>query len=186
MSNRFERGESQNRKVPELTPPLYEHPTWWHPRGSKMRVIPGEFEGELLIQSSAAKLKISRDPEKQRWNVDWKIRHTKNCYSQGRTEWQDDEFDGAFGLTDSEHLHGGHVLKRFGGDSAEQGGYIRWKNFLNIPNPGTGHDYDPNVSLLLKKEIIEEAIKFKNEYAGRPLLRRATIPTNVSENLKAK
>lgn len=183
MSSRFERGENTGKKIPELAPPLYEHPSWWHPRGAKMQVAPSEFDGELLIQASAARVKISRDPEKQRWNVDWKIKHTKNCYSQGRTEWQDDEFDGAFGLRDSEHFHGGHVLARFGGDSAEQGGYIRWKNFLNIPNPGTGHDYDPNVSVLLNQGLIDEAIKFKKEHADHPLTKGSSIPTDIAELL---
>ncbi len=186
MSNRFEQEKSLNKRTPELTPPLYKHPIWWHRHGEKMRFVRSEFEGELLIQGSAAEVKISRDPEKQRWNVDWKVTHTKNCYAQGRTEWQDEEFDGAFGLVDSEHLHGSHVLARFGGDSAEQGGYIRWRNFLNIPNPGTGHDYDPNVSILLTEEMAKEATKFKEEHVGHPLNRESAIPATIAELLKTR
>jgi hypothetical protein len=50
------------------------------------------------------------------------------------------------------------LLDRYGGDSAAQGFYIRWRNCLNIPCPGTGHDGDPNISVTLSDDI-KEAVR---------------------------
>lgn len=35
----------------------------------------------------------------------------------------------------------------------KQGAFIRYGNFLNIPSPGTGHDGDPNISILIDGPI---------------------------------
>lgn len=50
------------------------------------------------------------------------------------------------------------MLDRFGGTVARQGIFIRWRDFMNIPGPGTGGDGDANISVMITGEI-KEAIK---------------------------
>lgn len=59
------------------------------------------------------------------------------------------------------------LIDRFGGDCASQANYIRYKDYLNIPCPGTGHDGDPNISIMLDKDIRD---------AVRDMLEWCTIP----------
>lgn len=72
-----------------------------------------------------------------------------------------DNFKAAFGLRDGWCPEGGSgLICAYGGEAAFQGQFIRWKEFLNIPGPGTGHDGDPNISLQLSGEIVEAARSF--------------------------
>lgn len=147
------------RRDPEIR---WYFPIWCHGHGAKMRVK--EFNNEnstLVIAGSAAKVTIRRaqDVEPQMknggWFVDWEVIQYRlgDEWVRGRRLFTDEELSGAFGLTDSSGKYGQHIINRFGADSAEQGLYIRWRNFLNIPCPGTGHDGDPNVSIHLDAEI---------------------------------
>ena len=138
---------------------------WWHYHGLKMHVRQLDRESKRLdIAGSAAKAVIRRTslvyPDAKGWLVDWEV--IQSCpYDEvvrGRRQFNEDELAAAFGLTDNPGKHGQWLLERFGGDSAEQGQYIRSGNFLNIPCPGTGHDGDPNVSIYLDEEI-KEAVR---------------------------
>lgn len=130
------------------------HPDWWHVHGLKMEVSPKEEDRtnkRLVIKGSAAEVVISRkdDYNNQReWFVDWKVVQSQQEFSSGRTIYRERELSAAFEIdTNDVGEFPADILDRFGGDSASQGKYIRYKNFLNIPNPGTGHDGDPNVSI---------------------------------------
>ncbi len=130
-----------------------------------MRVQQLDRESKRLdIAGSAAKAVIKRAslvyPGAKGWFVDWEVVQSYPCDEvvRGRRQFNDDELTAAFGLTDNPGEHGLWLLDRFGGDSAEQGQYIRWRNFLNIPCPGTGHDGDPNISIRLNEEI-KEAVR---------------------------
>ncbi|MCX6813615.1 MAG: hypothetical protein NT078_00045, partial [Candidatus Azambacteria bacterium] len=105
----------------------------------------------LIIGSSAARIVIRKAswvyPGAKGWFVDWEVNQYKP-YKEGvlgRSRFNDDELAAAFGLSDNSGNFGDWLIERFGADSAEQGKYIRWKTFLNIPCPGTGNDGDPNV-----------------------------------------
>ena len=65
----------------------------------------------------------------------------------------DEHLKMAFGLSEESGKYGDWLIGRFGGESAEQGQFIRFENFLNIPCPGTGHDGDPNISIVLDDKI---------------------------------
>lgn len=135
-------------------------PIWCHLHGSKMRVKKlNLLQHILVIGSSAAKIVIRKalwvHSGAKGWFVDWEVNQYKP-YKEGvwgRVHFTDKELAAAFGLSDDSGKFGDWLIRRFGADSAEQGKYIRWKTFLNIPCPGTGNDGDPNVSIHLDKEI---------------------------------
>jgi len=143
------------RKDPEIR--LY-FPVWYHHHGMKMRVKELNKEKQtLIISGSAASVSIGRAPigfiTTAMWSVEWKIIWSPAEFTGGRIIFNSDELRAAFGLSDDSGEHGDWLIERFGGDSAEQGKYIRWKKFLNIPCPGTGHDGDPNVSIDIDEEM---------------------------------
>ena len=135
-------------------------PVWYHGHGLRMRVEQLDRQNRILIISgSAAKVVIRKaslvHPNAQGWFVDWEVVQFAPYKEgvRGRTHFYDKELMAAFGTSNDSGWSGDRLIKEFGADSAEQGKYIRWKNFLNIPCPGTGNDGDPNVSIYLDEEI---------------------------------
>lgn len=135
-------------------------PTWFHPQGMKMLVK--EFlprDHYLLIMSRAAKLKIvkceARLPDS--WIVDWEIVQNQHENSSGRIIMPTGVLRAAFALEAADtDLSSQWLIRRYGGDFADQGRCIRWGNFLNIPHPGTGHDGDLNLSLYVTRDMQED------------------------------
>jgi hypothetical protein len=149
-------------------------PIWWHNHGLKMRVELFDKEKPILVISgSAAKITIKNIsseypnyPHEEGWLVDWEVKYwapleLKAC---GRCNFTKEELLSAFGLSKFTGDNGDCLIERFGAESAQQGKYIRWKKFLNIPCPGTGHDGDPNVSIYIEEDIREaiEQLVLKN------------------------
>ena len=136
-------------------PQIRNHfPIWCHHHGWKMKVV--EFnkkEKRVSIAGSAAKLVIETGGENSDvWNVRWEIFQSSGK-DLGCREFKTCELAAAFGLTEDSGDYGQWVIDQFGAHSAEQGKYIRWKHFLNIPCPGSGHDGDPNVSIHIDDEM---------------------------------
>lgn len=134
-------------------------PIWWHHHGMKMALKELRLEGNapwITIAASAAELKISpvlsRDTP---WALDWRVVHYQPVEEQatGRVLFSAEELQSAFGLSDRMCDFGEWLIDRYGGTTARQGSFIRYRNFLNIPCPGTGHDGDPNISLMLGSDI---------------------------------
>ena len=131
-------------------------PIWCHHHGSKMCVKKFSKENHLLvIAASAASVRITRRSSTADgwWFVEWEVVHSQQEKVNGCVIFGSDELRAAFGLSGDSGRFGDWLIERFGAESAEQRMYIRWKNFLNIPCPGTGHDGDPNVSIHLNEEI---------------------------------
>lgn len=131
-------------------------PVWCHHHCTKMRASQfNKILHLLVIEGSAAIVRITRRAitADEGWFVDWEIVQTQQEKVRGRVIFTSDELRAAFGLSENSGRFGGWLIEQFGADCAEQGKYIRWKNFLNIPCPGTGHDGDPNVSIRLNEEI---------------------------------
>jgi hypothetical protein len=135
-------------------------PIWYHHHGSKMRVV--EFDEKahrLVIAGSAAKITIRPGQEVQEggngWVVDWEViwHFAYDEAARGHRQFSGHELAAAFGLTDDSGDFGQWVIDRYGAHSAQQGKYIRWNEFLNIPCPGTGHDGDPNVSIHINDKM---------------------------------
>lgn len=137
-------------REPEIR--LY-HPVWWHHHGSKMRVKNFSIEHYVLfLKGSAASVRFVRQGS-GRWSVDWEVIRSQSEKSGGRILMTKEQMQAAFGLSDESGNAGNWLIQQYGADSADQGSYIRWGKFLNIPCPGTGHDGDPNVSIELDEEM---------------------------------
>jgi|SRR3989344_1448729 len=133
-------------------------PDWWHHHGSKMHLKESSLPKDIIgISGSAAHVVIKgasaiRSLVKG-WFVSWVVRHSFYESSEGQVWFDDKELASAFGIIEESGRFGQWIIDRYGGEVAEQGKFIRWKNYLNIPCPGTGHDGDPNVSIELDDEI---------------------------------
>jgi hypothetical protein len=64
-----------------------------------------------------------------------------------------DTLKSAFGIHEANGYASDWLLNEFGGTCASQGKFLRYKDYLNIPGPGTGHDGDSNVSIELDRSI---------------------------------
>jgi hypothetical protein len=133
------------------------HPNWWCERGDKIEVTSLE-NNQLILEGSAAKLVISpwNDPP-YIWKIEWEIVNLRDQeWSRGQTMWTIEMLQAAFGLKEGiTGDFGDWIIERFGAESAEQGEFIRWETFLNIPGPGTGHQGDANISIRITEEIRE-------------------------------
>ncbi len=128
-------------------------PSWQVSKGHKMTITSsGPRLGTLELRGSAAELKVS--PRERGWNVQWKIEHY-NGRVEGHVHMDDSALRRAFGLEDGLGTFGATLADRTGTpiDAAEQGQFVRWGEFLNIPHPGTGLQGDPNISIELSDEI---------------------------------
>jgi hypothetical protein len=135
-----------------------ENPIWFHHHGRKMRVEKLDIENQLLIISgSAAKVTIT-GKDTHGYYVEWEIKYSPDELVIGRVYLKFVDIEAAFGLKNSTGQFGEWLLNSYGGDSADQGKYIRYKNFLNIPCPGTSNDGDPNISVDIDEEM-KDAVK---------------------------
>jgi hypothetical protein len=157
--NKSEQKQTNQRRDPEIR---FGVPIWHHPYGSKMCIQEFSPENQILvISSSAAKVTIRKASsvyqDAKDWFVDWEVVYYKPYQEgvQGRSSFSDDDLMEAFGLykESPEIFVGDQLIKQFGATAGDYGKYIRWKKFLNIPCPGTGHDGDPNVSIYLHEKI---------------------------------
>ncbi len=137
-------------------------PIWWHNHGWKLQIKDFFKEQLLILKSNAALLRITNGqvgiPQIKGWIVEWEVVW---CYpveelARGRRIFSTQDLKAAFGLDINPHTFGQqHILDEFGGTCANQGLYIRWDKYLNIPGPGTGHDGDANISIEITREIKE-------------------------------
>jgi hypothetical protein len=141
------------RRDPEIR---WYFPIWCHHHGSKMRVENfNKCNHFLVIAGSAASVRITRKSTTvdEGWFVEWEVVQSQQAKVSGRVFFTSDDLRAAFGLSQESGEFGDWLIEQFGADSASQGKFIRWKNFLNIPCPGTGHDGDPNVSIHIDEDI---------------------------------
>jgi hypothetical protein len=146
-------------KQPELK--MGDMPVWFHHHGTKMSVTYNTTHllGLIIIESSAVILKIEKKSSNViSWLMTMQIIHSPTQKSTNQIEFDKDNLERAFGLRDDFDEFGSSILSEYGGTTGHQGYYIRYKNYLNIPGPGTGHDGDPNVSIKLNDQI-KNAIK---------------------------
>ncbi len=133
------------------------HPIWWHLHGLKMRVRRLDLRNRTLTIGSRVAAVVRISPSRGGWHIAWAIKFGQEEKVRGIVWMSDQNLRCAFGLSDSEDERYGsyrHLLiERFGADCAYHGVFIRYRNFLNIPCPGTGYDGDPNVSIDLDDDI---------------------------------
>jgi hypothetical protein len=153
-------GVAERRLPPHMTN-IMGQPKWHHHHAHKICVESVSPDGKsLTLTASAAKLTIEQTesysykdgPLERRWLVSWEVRYSRTEKTNGCGNWGDKDLQQAFGLIPSEGKIFG-FLRDFICDAAAQGKYIRWEDALNIPCPGTGHDGDPNISILIDDQI---------------------------------
>ena len=91
------------------------------------------------------------------WYLEWVIIHSSQERVDGKVMMSTDALKSAFVFADTTSRGSRWLIERYGGEVAEQGKFIRWKNFLNIPGPGTGQDGDPNISIFLD-DVIKNSV----------------------------
>lgn len=136
-------------------------PEWFHHHGFKMSLETCDTETPLVvISATAARLEITHSPlfekDSHPWFVSWRVVQYRPRGEQvdGKTSMKPEELRAAFGLTDDQFGEGHKwLIERYGATTAVQREFIRYKDFLNIPGPGTGHDGDPNISIVLDPRI---------------------------------
>ena len=156
---------------------------WFHRHGSKMKVSTVSLvKPSITIASNAAKIIIKEAFERQpskRVVRNWEI-FEFTPYDEvvrGRRLFSSEELAAAFCIAANSGDHGQQLIDRYGAHSAEQGLYIRWGNFLNIPCPGTGMDGDPNVSIFITDEI-RDAVSNLLEAAAKRVENEMSAQTN--------
>jgi hypothetical protein len=128
-----------------------KEPVWYHPHGDKLYLSDGNsLGGYILLCGSAAHLKINA--EDNRWKVDWHITNPDGQV-EGYVMMDDAELSAAFNINSVRRNNGKNIQNGDDGIVTVQGKFIRYGDYLNIPGPGTGHDGDPNVSVLLNEDI---------------------------------
>lgn len=137
-------------------------PIWCHHHGSRMAVKELDLKKLLLvIASSTAEVRIEGS-EVNGFKIQFNIVFSRGYGVVGIVYMKIGDLLSAFGLQDEIGIYGQGLLDNYGGDCANQGKYIRYKDFLNIPGPGTGHDGDPNISIHLDDEIKDAVQKLLN------------------------
>jgi hypothetical protein len=138
-------------------------PVWCHNHSLKMRLVVST-ENRVVIRGSAATLAVTFhevDKYGRRWRINWLVMQSVSENVRGEVEFYEDHLAAAFGLTDKPPSFpelSQWLIDRYGADVATQGRFIRYQDYLNIPCPGTGHDGDPNISVLLDEEM-KEAVR---------------------------
>lgn len=140
-------------------------PDWWHVYGRKMQPREVDVENRRLrIVGSAATLIIELSAEGFEavpWRIRWEVRHANGTRAAGESRWSGAYLSAAFGLTNRLPLlsfERQRFLERYGADVGEEGYFIRRGWYLNIPQPGTGHDGGSTISIEID-EAIRSAIR---------------------------
>jgi len=139
-------------------------PNWWHHHGIKMCVKYKDSKA-ITVAATAASLHIwLAHPKTGRpWMVEWKVIQSQTEKTEGTVRFSTEELRGAFGISATiPEPTSQWLFHRYDCECGRQGKYIRLRDFLNIPCPGTGHDGDPNISLELTDEI-REAVRQLSE-----------------------
>jgi len=128
-------------------------PIWCHHHAPKMKLVAIGIHNDMLLikEGNIAEVLITR--QGTGWLVTWKINHGGEDIISGKVHFSDDILERAFNLLDIVPNNALHLIERFGGTTAATGKFIRWKDYLNIPGPGTGCNDDPNVSIKIDDEI---------------------------------
>lgn len=146
---------SEKKSFPDPKLKMGNIPIWFHNHGSKMDV-PYYNEDLVVIESNAGRVTIQRRETHREilWKVNYHIIHGENMLTYGDIIMTSTTLARAFALDDGCDEFGSQIVKEYGGTTGLQGKYIRYKNYLNLPGPGTGHDGDPNLSIELSEKII--------------------------------
>ncbi len=151
-------------------------PDWFNRNGVKtdsIRRSPGfvSFANRsTLSDEGPAKMTVNKLHNCEDYRIDYRLEHGTGD-TEGSVRFSKEMLEVAFGIikpstalfTNSRFppialFVNSCFLGKYGGDAAILGGFIKWKNYLNVPMPGTGADGDPNISIEVTPRI-RKAIK---------------------------
>lgn len=150
--------------------PIFDNgkPIWWHTHGDKMALVKSDCYRYILIESNAARLSITGSTSAGRWMVCWGLTHfSGHDEVEGIIAIDNSDLRGIFGLENYVDSESQWLIERYGGSAARQGVFIRYKDFLNIPCPGTGNDGDPNISIKISKDMRNSVIRMLSSAVER-------------------
>ncbi len=155
-------------KEPELNG-IFKKPIWWHHHGDKMSLVNiSEDKRSLILEGSAARLEVVYSDfgdDCKGFLVKWEIRLSREEKVNGTIFFTPETLRAAFGLTDEHSMMQSclWLIREHGCDVGYQARFIRWKEYLNIPHPGTGHDGDPNISIEIYPKVQEAVTQLLDE-----------------------
>ena len=134
---------------------------WFNSSGMSMEPVSRGYRKRFVELSSSVARVVIKPTTSGNWLVKWRVVHNgPENVSNGRRLFSDADLIAAFGLDGPEY--GGNskwmVDQYCGGFGvAKAGSFVRYRQKLNIPCPGTGRDGDPNVSICVD-DVIKNAI----------------------------
>ncbi|MDO8579772.1 MAG: hypothetical protein Q7R72_02800 [bacterium] len=157
------------KKARSVAPALHELdiPVWCHSHCTKMSVIQSSNESVLLcthldIKNCAVWVRIDKFPGQNLFCLEYKLTHGLENWATGKIVFSRETLRLAFAIDGFCSEHNQWILSEFGGDAAVPGKFIRWKDYVNFPGPGTGHSGDANVSVKIRPEMAEAIRRFTN------------------------
>lgn len=134
------------------------YPVWWDHHGMGMQLRPEQSNHHRVVVDSGsngvAVLRITRaESPRPLWVATWNIRQSPSEVLYGETLMGEDTLKGAFGMDNITPRGSEWLIERYGGTSAEEGRYIRYRDFLNVSGPGTPSQGRPNISVELDARI---------------------------------
>ena len=143
--------------VQPRTPTFHEiedTPDWWHMNGHYLAITHHDaFAGWYRLITNGATVTIYAVHDQEHLCIEWEVRFSQREKAKGTVLLTPNQMRAAFGFSDECEEGSAFLVEKYGGTCAKQGRFIRWKNCLNVPCPGTGRDGDPNVSIELTPEI---------------------------------
>lgn len=154
---------------------LQQPPDWWNHKGRYVYASKVSNQGlkrqALVLLSQGIWVWIegttfggSRGPEKG-WIIRWRITLSQREEFSGSIVVSMATLKSMFGLQldikekNSLFSVPPWMVQSYGAENGRAGQFIRQGRFLNIPHPGTGHDGDPNVSILVDNTIQEAVLE---------------------------
>ena len=144
---------------------VFRVPSWWHHHGDKMHLTGLSDDGQsFVLEGSAARLEVAYTELSETCKgffVRWEVRLSRDEKVNGTVFFTPETLRAAFCLSDIHSMseHCPWLIREYGATVAYQARFIRWKQYLNIPHPGTGHDGDPNISIEIDARMQDAVLK---------------------------
>lgn len=134
-------------------------PIWFYHKGLKFSEIE-HTNGGLRLGTSAAEIFIKRHPEfEEQWELSWEVHHSNGLVT-GTIALDTETLFLVFGPSNQNKTVLSHkeLTERVGADFFIPGVACRWRDYVTLPNIGTGIANDSNVSILITPKI-QKAVK---------------------------
>ncbi len=138
------------------------HPQWFHHHGRKAHILE-ESQQKLTLGTEVCWVSLEKAVGPNCIRVRWGMVHNIGegaGENGGYRSFSIQDVELSFGMSDGQGKFQALLDQQFGCTTANQGLFIRWENYLNIPGPGIGHDGDANISIHLDDEMVRAARRF--------------------------